>query len=160
MHLQNGGQEYRCLRWDNELKVLKQEVSISELEGHDLARASSRSASRGEFVDAHGLQGRWGRLKLCRRYETHALLRSAIISTRWSSSTSRGAGNGSRLNVAMLRLSHCQTALFGNLGGGSGGGGRDPTSPARDECSDPAKHNNPTLDTYNTFSLHKASPFG
>ncbi|RZC34627.1 hypothetical protein BDFB_008691, partial [Asbolus verrucosus] len=89
---------------------------------------------------------RWGRLKLWRRYEAQALLRSAIISTRWSSSTRSGAGNGSRLNVAMLRLSHCQTALFGNLGRGSGGGGRDPTSPARDECSDPAKQQHQRLD--------------
>lgn len=45
------------------------------------------------------------------------------------------------VNAAILRLSHCQTALFGNRGGGSGGGGLLPVvslSPAREECSEPA----------------------
>lgn len=53
---------------------------------------------------------------------------------------SNGAGRGSTVNAAMLRLSHCQTALFGNRGGGSGGGGLLPgsLSPAREECSEPA----------------------
>ncbi|CAG9864152.1 unnamed protein product [Phyllotreta striolata] len=53
-----------------------------------------------------------GPSKLRRRNEAQALPRCAIISTRWSSSTSSGVIG--RLNVAaMLKLSHCQTALFG-----------------------------------------------
>lgn len=49
-----------------------------------------------------------------------------------------GPGSGRRPNAAMLRLSHCQTALLGKRGGGSGGGGRVLGSHPRDECSEPA----------------------
>lgn len=43
--------------------------------------------------------------------------------------------------MAMLRLSNCQTALFGKRGGGNGGGCLVPSrlSPALDERSEPAK---------------------
>lgn len=60
---------------------------------------------------------------------------------------SNGAGRGSMVNAAMLRLSHCQTALFGNRGGGSGGGGLLPVSlsPAREECSEPAADTSPQI---------------
>lgn len=66
------------------------------------------------------------------------MLRCAINSTRWSSRAESGVGRGRRPNGVMLRLSHCQTALLGKRGGGRGGGGRLPESPAREECSDPA----------------------
>lgn len=70
----------------------------------------------------------------------HALPLWDISSTNCSSKASKGAGNGNKLKMAMLKLSHCQTALFGKRGGGNGGGGRSPESLPLEECSEPATH--------------------
>lgn len=88
---------------------------------------------------------------LCCKYVAHAFPLLYIIFASWPSSVKPGAvkngnsgkGRGSgaaTVKLPMLRVSHCQTALFGNRGGGRGGGGRAPVwSPApRDECSEAA----------------------
>lgn len=69
------------------------------------------------------------------------MLRCVISSTNWSSRTRSGVtGSGSRLNVTIFKLSHCQTALLGNLAGGSGGGCRLlPSLPPWNERSESAR---------------------
>lgn len=63
------------------------------------------------------------RRKLWRRYSTHALPLSEMRSYSCPS-TPRSRGSGVDMEkLPMLRVSHCQTALFGKRGGGSGGGG-------------------------------------
>ncbi|GLH02238.1 Protein of unknown function [Gryllus bimaculatus] len=51
---------------------------------------------------------------------------------------SRGSGVNME-KLPMLRVSHCQTALFGKRGGGSGGGGLTAGTSSREERSEAAE---------------------
>lgn len=85
---------------------------------------------------------RFGLFDKWRRKAAHARLRSEITSRRYSSSARTGLEIGNSARSAILRwFSHCQTALFGNRGGGSGGGGLQMPSPVPVllEVSEPAR---------------------
>lgn len=82
--------------------------------------------------------------RLCtewRRKVAQALPRCTIRSRRWCSSldSSRAGAASSAARLPMLRVSHCQTAELGSLGGGNGGGGLAITwAGAAAPCGSPA----------------------